>query len=93
MNFSRASSLYRTGMKVRTYSLKRTRNKISNGWEISGSNLRFSQSKIKSKRVYYQLSFEYTFIPGDKVWFATSIPYTLCRLQKILKAVSEDKSN
>ena len=46
VNFSRSSSLYRGGMKIRTYSVKRTKQNLANGWEPAGENVKFSHSKL-----------------------------------------------
>ena len=92
VNFSRFSRLYSAGMRVSAFSAYRTAHGLASGWEQAGNDVRFSVSKVnklfegKPFRPYYQLSFEYSFaVANDIVWFATSVPYTLTRLQQSLR--------
>ncbi|CAG9329220.1 unnamed protein product [Blepharisma stoltei] len=100
VNFSRNSPLYRHGLRPRVFSIERVRNSRSKGWEYGGENLCFSSSKINKcfgstpKKPYNQLTFDYDFeYPNDKVWFATTVPYTLTRLTKFLNTLTTDSNS
>lgn len=97
VNFTRSTGLYAAGMKPRVFSVQEVRFGINNGWCMGGENITFSQSKLlkpNSRKPFFQLSFTYKFnYPNDKVWFATGIPYTYCRLEKIFKLLKSEKNS
>ncbi|CAG9325902.1 unnamed protein product [Blepharisma stoltei] len=96
VNFSRSSVLYQSNMRPVGFSTEKVRLGLSKNWDYVGDDVKFKLSKINdiilSKRPYYILTFSYHFeYPNDKVWFATAIPYTLCRLDKILNSIVSDE--
>jgi predicted MPP superfamily phosphohydrolase len=97
VNFTRNSNLFTNGMKPRVFSVQEVRNGQSAGWQPGGENVQFSFSKLNRhnlKKPFYQLSFSYLFqYANDKVWFATSIPYTYSRLQKIFRLLKGEKNS
>lgn len=97
VNFTRTTNLYNSGMKPRVFSIQEIRNGVSSDWKLGGENIIFSPSKLNKhnlKKPLYQLSFTYNFnYPNDKVWFATTTPYTYCRLQKIFRLLKSEKNS
>jgi cytosolic carboxypeptidase protein 2/3 len=97
VNFTRSTSLYAAGMKPRVFSAQEVQNGQSAGWELGGDQVNFTNSKVtklNSKKQFYMLTFTYKFkYSNDKVWFATSIPYTYCRLEKIFKILKSEVSS
>lgn len=97
VNFTRTSNLFTSGLKPRVFSVQEVTKNQGPGWHLGGDNIIFSPSKLNRhnlRRPFYQLSFTYTFqYTNDKVWFATSIPYTYSRLQKIFRLLKSEKNS
>lgn len=100
VNFSRPSPLFKAGMKPKAFSQYKFSTSKNYTWENFGENVNFGYSKLNkfldpdSTRVFYMLSFE--FIPSDlndKLWIATTIPYTFSRLWKVLRTVKGDEKS
>ena len=94
VNFTRGSSLYSTGMRPAVFSVQEIKNHTSTGWEFGGDSVVFAPNRCKeTRRPLYTLSFTYRFnYPNDKVWFATTMPYTYCRLEKIFKLMKQEEN-
>ena len=84
MNFHKRDSLYKVGMSPSVYSMINS----DRGWIKSGDQIKYYYSRINEhlckKRPYYCLSFQYTLIEGDEVYFANTEPYTYSKLLKFL---------
>lgn len=87
VNFTRSTTLYAAGMNPAVFSVQEIKNGNSQGWQLGGEQVAFGPSRLKGlKKKIFSLSFTYKFVhTNDKVWFATAIPYTYCRLEKIFK--------
>jgi cytosolic carboxypeptidase protein 2/3 len=100
VNFSRSSPLFKAGMKPKALSLIKLQQGETCGWEYIGENLTFGVSKINKlldpgcKKQFFMLSFEFQPVsPNDKIWIATTTPYTFSRLWKVIKYVKSDDIN
>ena len=81
LNFTKTESLYRQGMLP--FVLSQTRQ----GWHRAGADVKYAPSKLTQmgSRSLYSLSFTYRFpAKGDKVYFASAVPYTFSRLYGFL---------
>ncbi|OMJ93691.1 hypothetical protein SteCoe_3255 [Stentor coeruleus] len=99
VNISRNSPLFKAGMKPKGYSFIKVERGESSGWEYIGENVTFGPSKLNklldpgSKKYFFMLSFEYQPIcVDDKVWIATTSPYTFTRLWKVIRCMKNDDS-
>lgn len=97
VNFSRTSPLFRAGMRPKAFSQYKYSVSKQYTWENFGDNVNFGYSKLNKlmdpecTKVFFMLSFE--FVPADlsdKIWIATTIPYTYSRLWKVLKTIQND---
>ena len=91
VNFTKADSLYKQGMKLNVLSEKSMERRGTwgvDGWSKEGENIKYGPSKViniseyaSPDKKYYSLSFEYTFpYDDDKTWIAYSIPYSFSKL-------------
>jgi cytosolic carboxypeptidase protein 2/3 len=99
VNFSRNSPLFKAGMRPKGYSAMKVQNGESGGWEYIGENVSFGGSKINkllepgTKKSFYSLSFEFKpYSLDDKLWLATTTPYTFSRLWKVIRHIKRDSS-
>jgi hypothetical protein len=97
INMQKNDSLYNYGMKPAVYSVADAAMGI--GWRHKGEDVCYFKNRLtyitksgkKSKiRNYYSLTFTYTFIGPDSVFFAHSYPYTYTRLQELLVKLESD---
>ena len=96
VNFSRSSSLFAAGMRPKLFSQAKSGQDSNYDWQDVGENVSFGYSKInkyvESGKDFFMLSFD--FCPAgrdDKVWLATTVPYTYSRLWKVIKLVQADE--
>ncbi|OMJ89318.1 hypothetical protein SteCoe_8521 [Stentor coeruleus] len=99
VNISRSSPLFKAGMRPKGYSFTKVERGESSGWEYVGENVTFGTSKLNrfleqgSKKIFFMLSFEYKPVCiEDKVWLATTSPYTFTRLWKVIRCIRNDDS-
>lgn len=86
-NFYKADSLYRQGMKVLIFSMKKYLQE-GVGWVRGGEEIAYFANKISEKKEnnltvkkFYSLKFAYSFeYEEDEVYFAYNYPYTYSRL-------------
>lgn len=93
VNLTKRNSLYQQGMPVQTLSLRKAADQGAT-WAFGGSNVKYGLSKLMKvmpteegvrKRVYFQLSWEYTFeYDDDTVFFAFSLPYTFSMVNNMM---------
>lgn len=95
VNFSRSSNLFRAGMRPKMFSQAKSSQDCKYDWEDGGENVSFGYSKINkylnSGKDFFMLSFEFS--PAslhDKVWLATTVPYTYSRLWKLIRLLQSD---
>ena len=99
VNFSRSSPLFKVGMRPKAYSTEKVLKSESPGWEFIGENMTFGPSKLNklldpgSKKQFFMLCFDFAPSPNDKIWFATTTPYTFSRVWKVLKSIKSDEEN
>jgi hypothetical protein len=98
VNMTRPGCLYNHGMLVNMWSLKRNQPRFV-GWERAGFNLKYgptnrNMGRQRKGRQYFTLSFSVTFdYEDDKVWFASTIPYTYSMLTQYIKAISAEQKS
>jgi hypothetical protein len=99
VNFSRTSPLFKAGMRPKAFSLLKNSRGESSGWEVIGENVTFASSKLNksldpgTKKPFFMLTFEFTPLAGDKLWFATTIPYTFSRVWKVIRSIRSDDTS
>lgn len=96
VNLTKRNSLYQQGMPIKILSLRKAQDQGAT-WGFGGTNIRYGISKVMKnsmlnfdcentrKRVYYQISFDYTFeYDDDQVFFAYSTPYTFSMVTNLV---------
>ena len=98
VNFSRTSPLFKAGMRPKAFSYLKVARGESPGWEFVGESVSFAPSKLNksldpgTKKPFFMLSFEFVPQVGDKMWFATTIPYTFSRVLKVIRHLKSDET-
>lgn len=97
VNMTKRNSLYLQGMPVQVLSLKKSKH-TGHTWSFGGENLRYGISKVTQRpteeqprrRIYYQLSWDYTFeYDDDEVFFAYSLPYSFSMVTNLVQSIQE----